>query len=94
MKSQRQTVLTPMDGNPKICFFKLNTTTLLLKFQVPYARSQMHLLDLSEKICDNFEDYAQAKFKSNGKPTVIRLTTPEGNMNPDFPKVHIYIISN
>ena len=55
----------------------------------------MHLLDLSEKICDNFEDYAQAKFKSNGKPTVIRLTTPEGNMNPDFPKVHIvYIISN
>ena len=82
-----------MDGNPKICFFKLNTTTLLLKFQVPYARSQMHLLDLSEKICDNFEDYAQAKFKSNGKPTVIRLTTPEGNMNPDFPKVHIYIIS-
>ena len=80
-----------MDGNPKICFFKLNTTTLLLKFQVPYARSQMHLLDLSEKICDNFEDYAQAKFKSNGKPTVIRLTTPEGNMNPDFPKVHIPI---
>merc|ERR1711894_467170 len=70
--------------------FRLNENGEQKRQVVPYARSQMHLLDLSEKICDNFEDYAQAKFKSDGKPTVIRLTTPEGNMNPDFPKVHIH----
>jgi len=69
--------------------FRLNENGEQKRQVVPYARSQMHLLDLSEKICDNFEDYAQAKFKSNGKPTVIRLTTPEGNMNPDFPKVEV-----
>lgn len=49
----------------------------------------MHLLDLSENICTNFEDYAQAKWKKSGKPTIIRLTTPDGNMNPDFGKVDI-----
>lgn len=49
----------------------------------------MHLLDLSENICKNFEDYAQAKSKKTGKATIIRLTTPEGNMNPDFGKVDI-----
>merc|ERR1712018_498474 len=56
---------------------------------IPYARSQMHLLELSEKICDNFEDYAQAKDRKSGKPTIIRLTTPEGNMNPKFGEVEI-----
>ena len=49
----------------------------------------MHLLELSEKICDNFEDYAQAKDRKSGKPTIIRLTTPEGNMNPKFGEVEI-----
>ena len=49
----------------------------------------MHLLELSEKICDTFEDYAQAKDKKSGKPTIIRLTTPEGNMNPKFGEVEI-----
>ncbi len=44
---------------------------------------------MTEKICENFEDYAQAKNKATGKPTIIRLTTPDGNMNPDFGKVDI-----
>jgi len=56
---------------------------------IPYARSQMHLLELTENICKNFEDYAQAKNKKTGKPTIIRITTPDGNMNPDFGKVDI-----
>ena len=42
----------------------------------------MHLMELTENICKNFEDYAQAKEKKTGKPTIIRLTTPDGNMNP------------
>ena len=58
-------------------------------FQVPYARSQMHLLELTEKVCEQFEEYAQAKWKSNGQPTIIRITNPDGNMNPEFGKVDI-----
>ena len=39
---------------------------------IPYARSQMHLIELSENICRNFEDYALAKVKKTGEPTIIR----------------------
>ena len=58
-------------------------------FQIPFARSQIHLLELTEKICEQFEEYAQAKWKSNGQPTIIRITNPDGNMNPEFGKVDI-----
>ena len=56
---------------------------------IPYARSQTHLIDLTESICTTFEDYAQAKEKKTGKPTIIRITTPDGNMNPLFGSVDI-----
>ena len=65
------------------------TKLLRFLFQVPFARSQIHLLELTEKICENFEEYAQAKWKSNGQPTIIRITNPDGNMNPDFGKVDV-----
>ena len=68
----------------------MNVTKFLrFLFQVPFARSQIHLLELTEKICENFEEYAQAKWKSNGQPTIIRITNPDGNMNPDFGKVDV-----
>ena len=44
-------------------------------------------MELTDKVCDNFDDYAQAKWKDSGKPTLIRLMTPTGNMNPDMSKV-------
>jgi hypothetical protein len=49
----------------------------------------MHLLELTDKVCDSFEDYAQATLKTTGKPTLIRMMTPEGNMNPMFSDVDI-----
>ena len=39
-------------------------------------------MEVIETVCSGFEDYAQAKYKSSGEPTIIRLMTPEGNMNP------------
>ena len=39
----------------------------------------MHVV---ETVCKGFEDYAQAKYKSSGEPTIIRLMTHEGNMSP------------
>jgi len=57
---------------------------------IPYARSQTHLMEVSETVCkENFEEYAQAKWKKSGKPTIIRLQTHTGNMNPDMGKVDI-----
>jgi len=55
----------------------------------PYARSQEHLMEMVDNICKNFEDYAQAKTKSTGEATIIRLMTHEGNMNPKMSVVDI-----
>lgn len=33
------------------------------------------------------DDYAKARFKSNGTATVLKLTTPGGSMNPDMSAV-------
>ena len=47
-------------------------------------------MEISENVCkENFEEYAQATWKKNGKPTIIRLQTHTGNMNPDMGKVDI-----
>lgn len=54
---------------------------------IPYARSQEHLMEVVDKVCTSFEDYAQAKSKVSGKPTIIRIVTPEGNMNPQMGEV-------
>ena len=46
-------------------------------------------MELVDKVCDNFDDYAQATRKSDGEPTLIRMTTHTGNMNPEFSQVDI-----
>ena len=47
-------------------------------------------MEVSETVCkENFEEYAQATWKKSGKPTIIRLQTHTGNMNPDMSKVDI-----
>lgn len=35
-------------------------------------------------IGDKLDDYAKARYKSNGLLTILKLTTPGGGMNPDM----------
>lgn len=56
---------------------------------MPYARSEAHLNELVDTICKQFEDYAQAKTKTTGEPTIIRIVTRNGGMNPKFGEVDI-----
>ena len=47
-------------------------------------------MEIAETVCkENFEEYAQATWKKSGKPTIIRLQTHTGNMNPDIGIVDI-----
>lgn len=55
--------------------------------KIPLIKSETFLTDMLESICDNMDDYARAKYKSNGKLTVMRLVTESGGMNPDMAKV-------
>lgn len=69
--------------------FRLNGDGTQSRKLIPYARSQEHLTEAVDNVCKGFEDYAQAKYKSSGEPTIIRLMTHEGNMNPLMSQVDI-----
>lgn len=56
---------------------------------IPFARSNEHLSEVVDTVCKGFEDYAQATAKASGQPTLIRLMTHEGNMNPRMSEVDI-----
>jgi len=62
--------------------FRISSDGSQTRKLIPYARSQEHLMEVVDSVCKTFEDYAQAKYKVSGKPTIIRIVTPEGNMNP------------
>ncbi len=42
-------------------------------FQIPFARSQQHLMELVDKVCENFEDYAQVKFEIVNQLHISRI---------------------
>jgi len=67
--------------------FRISSDGSQTRKLIPYARSQEHLMEVVDKVCKGFEDYAQAKSKASGKPTIIRIVTPEGNMNPQMGEV-------
>jgi len=67
--------------------FRLNGDGTQSRTLIPYARSAEHLDTIVDTVCKGFEDYAQAKYKASGKPTIIRLMTHEGNMNPKMSEV-------
>ncbi len=45
--------------------------------------------DLLDSICNEFEQYAQAKEKSTGRPTIVRILDKAGGMNMRFGEVDI-----
>lgn len=42
---------------------------------------------MMETICDKMEDYAKARYKTNGKLTVVKMMDESGGMNPEITKV-------
>lgn len=57
--------------------------------QVPYARSQLYLSEVMDRVCSSFKDYTLANYKSSGTPTLLRVVTHDGNMNPEMSNVDI-----
>jgi len=64
--------------------FRLDSAT---SKKIPLAKSEMYLTELMENICDKMDDYARAKYKNNGKLTVLKLISESGGMNPEMSKV-------
>lgn len=43
-----------------------------------------------DQVCSKgIKEYVVASYKASGRPTLLRLTTPDGNMNPEMSNVDI-----
>lgn len=67
--------------------YRLDTTgDSKKKKTILYAKSEMYLTELMETVCDRMDDYAKARYKKNGRPTVLKMMTEFG-MNPEMSEV-------
>lgn len=56
---------------------------------VSEAKSEVHLSELADSICEKMEDYIRATWKDNGKLTILRLIDSNGQMNVDMGRVDV-----
>jgi len=69
--------------------FRLDGEGNVNQVLVPYARSQLYLSEVMDRVCSSFKDYTLANYKSSGTPTLLRVVTHDGNMNPEMSNVDI-----
>lgn len=69
--------------------FRLDADGNVIKKKIPLSRSEIHISDVLDDICNRMDDYVRAKYKSNGKLTIMKLMTESGQMNPDMSIVDI-----
>lgn len=53
---------------------------------MPVSRSETHLSEILDGICQKMDDYAKARKKSNGQLTMIKLVV-DGALNPESSNV-------
>ncbi|KAG5894787.1 hypothetical protein JTB14_005223 [Gonioctena quinquepunctata] len=69
--------------------YRLDTEGNYKHKAVPEAKSEMALSELIEKVCDQMDNYVRAMWKANGTLTLLKMTTDEGTMNPNWTDVDI-----
>ncbi|KAK7791117.1 hypothetical protein R5R35_003771 [Gryllus longicercus] len=57
--------------------------------QVQYARSELHLTEVMEEVCNKMDDYVRGRFKSNNVLTLLKLIDDSGSMNPLMSEVDL-----
>ncbi|KAK2579778.1 hypothetical protein KPH14_011113 [Odynerus spinipes] len=60
-----------------------------IRKKVPKARSEIHISDTVDEICEKMSDYVRATYKTNGQLTILNLISPSGGMNPEMNKVDL-----
>lgn len=61
--------------------FRIDSQGNTITKSVQYSKSETYLTELSEEVCDSMDDYVRARFKTNQKLTILKLTE-NGQMNP------------
>ncbi|XP_046829971.1 protein seele [Vespa crabro] len=57
--------------------------------KVSKARSEIHISETIDEICEKMSDYVRATYKTNGQLTILNLMSPSGVMNPEMSKVDL-----
>lgn len=58
--------------------------------EIPYARSEIHLQEIMESICETVgSEYTRVTHKETGEESLFRFLTSSGKMNPDFSKYDV-----
>ena len=52
--------------------------SLVFPFQIPYARSEVHLTELIEGICDKMTGYGESKDSETGRKQFVRYNRRDG----------------
>lgn len=67
---------------------RLDRNGNIMSKNVQYIKSETYLTELMEDIvCEKLEDYAKAKYKRNGRLTILKMTSEDGGMNPEMSAV-------
>ncbi|XP_017891362.1 protein seele isoform X2 [Ceratina calcarata] len=70
--------------------YRLDAQGNIIHKKVPLARSEVHMSDVLDNICEKMSDYVRATYKSNGQLTILNLIDPVGGgMNPEMSKVDV-----
>ncbi|KAF7388489.1 hypothetical protein HZH68_012431 [Vespula germanica] len=57
--------------------------------KVSKARSEIHISETIDEICEKMSDYVRATYKTNGQLTILNLMSSSGVMNPEMSKVDL-----
>lgn len=69
--------------------YRLDPHGNLQQKTVSQAKSEMHLSELADVVCDKMDDYVRATWKDTGKLTILKLIDANGQMNLDMGSVDV-----
>lgn len=56
---------------------------------IAQAKSELHLSELIDEVCNKMDNYVRALWKSNGTLTLFSMINSDGVMNADFDSVDL-----
>ena len=68
-------------------------TSLFLRYQKQYRRSEVHLGELLDGVCEKMDDYAQGHWKDTGVKDLLPIIV-NGAMNPRMSEFELLQDSN
>ncbi|XP_014606187.1 PREDICTED: protein canopy homolog 2 [Polistes canadensis] len=89
--NELKTELAKTDPSVKIEVgsYRMDADGNTIRRKVSKARSELHILDTMDEICDKMSDYVRATYRTNGQLTIFNIMDSSDKMNSEMSKVHL-----